>query len=123
VIPAALLTVAVIAAAIVLTSQQHENSNGPQHREPAYGSQVTLPFGLNLPFGVAVDSAGTLYVVDNGNKRVLKLAAGSSTQTELPFTDLNGPTGVAVDTAGNLHVVDTRTRAPPPHPNLSTIGW
>jgi hypothetical protein len=81
VIPAALLTVAVIAAAIVLTSQQHENSNGPQHREPAYGSQVTLPFGLNLPFGVAVDSAGTLYVVD------------------------------------------TRTRAPPPHPNLSTIGW
>ena len=49
VIPAALLTVAIIAAAIVITSQQHETPNGPQitlptstqHREPAYGPQVT----------------------------------------------------------------------------------
>ena len=40
------------------------------------------------------------------NNRVLKLAAGSSTQTVLPFTGLNGPRGVAVDTAGNVYVTD-----------------
>ncbi len=83
-IPAAVLTVAVIAAAIVITSQQHKNSNGPQitlptgtqHREPTYGPQVTLPFtGLNNPArGVAVDTAGNLYV--NYGDRVVKLPMG-----------------------------------------------
>ena len=53
-----------------------------------------LPFtGLNGPEGVAVDSAGDLYVTDHENNRVLKLAAGSSTQTVLPFTGLNRPRG------------------------------
>jgi DNA-binding beta-propeller fold protein YncE len=71
-------------------------------------TQTDLPFaGLNGPLGVAVDSTGTVYVVDRRNtgafgqplfadNRVLKLAAGSSTQTALPFTGLNGPDGVAV---------------------------
>ena len=47
-----------------------------------------------------------------GNNRVLKLAAGSSTQTVLPFTGLNEPEGVAVDAAGNLYVAD-----------VTRIGW
>jgi serine/threonine protein kinase, bacterial len=38
---------------------------------------------------------------------VVKLAAGSNTQTVLPFTGLNAPFGVAVDTTGNLYVTDT----------------
>ena len=106
----AALVVVIAAAGIVLsviTSQQHKNSNGPQHREPTYGPQVTLPFtGLNGPGGVAVDAAGTLYVTDNHNNRVLKLAAGSSTQDVLPFTGLNGPIDVAVDSSGDLYVAD-----------------
>ena len=57
---------------------------------------------------MAVDTTGDLYVTDCANDRVLKLAAGSATQTVLPFTGLNGPSGVAVDTAGNLYVTDTR---------------
>ena len=32
--------------------------------------------------------------------RVLKLAAGSNSTTELPFTGLNNPARVAVDSAG-----------------------
>jgi serine/threonine protein kinase, bacterial len=52
--------------------------------------------------------AGTVYVTDSRNYRVLKLAAGSSTPTVLPFTGLNNPTGVAVDTADNLYVTDSR---------------
>ncbi|MFZ0903516.1 MAG: SMP-30/gluconolactonase/LRE family protein, partial [Mycobacterium sp.] len=112
VIPAALSAVAVIAAAIVISSQQHENSNSPQHREPAYGSQVTLPFTRNGYRGVAVDAAGNLYVTvgptaDNVNDgRVVKLAAGSSTPSVLPFTGLSYPNGAAVDAAGDLYVTD-----------------
>jgi serine/threonine protein kinase, bacterial len=37
---------------------------------------------------------------------VLKLAAGSSTQTVLRFANLKRPFGVAVDKAGNLYVSD-----------------
>ncbi|OBA73659.1 hypothetical protein A5641_04700 [Mycobacterium sp. 1554424.7] len=78
--------------------------------------QYALPFtGLRSPHGVAVDGAGNVYVSDTHTNRVLKLAAGSSTQTVLPFTglDLCSNTidaslgGVAVDAAGNVYVSDT----------------
>jgi serine/threonine protein kinase/sugar lactone lactonase YvrE len=110
-----ILAAAGITAAIVHTNQQRENSNrsqitlptSTQHREPAYGPQVVLPFtGLDAPVGAAVDTAGNLYITDNGNSRVLKLAAGSTTQSVLPFTGLNNPEGVAVDAAGDLYVAD-----------------
>jgi serine/threonine protein kinase, bacterial len=39
--------------------------------------QTVLPFtGLNNPNGVAVDTAGNLYVPDMGNNRMVKLPAG-----------------------------------------------
>ena len=55
---------------------------------------------------MAVDAAGNLYVADDLNNRVLKLAAGAATPTTLPITGLNNPTAVAVDTAGNVYVTD-----------------
>ena len=74
---------------------------------PNASRQTVLPFSfLGRPWGVAVDTAGNLYVTDNANARVVELAAGSSTPTALPFTGLTNPVGVAVDTAGNLYVAD-----------------
>lgn len=56
--------------------------------------------------GVAADGAGNVYVADFGNSRVVKLAAGATTQTVLPFTGLKNAEGVAVDAAGNVYVTD-----------------
>jgi len=42
----------------------------------ASGAQTVLPFtGLNDPYDLAVDSAGTVYVADFNNNRVVKLPA------------------------------------------------
>lgn len=86
--------------------------------------QTVLPFtGLHYPNGVAVDTEGNVYVADRMNHRVLKLSAGSTTQTVLPFPPssvpesnwpgtsaqndgMRDPAAVAVDKAGNLYVSD-----------------
>lgn len=68
------------------------------------------------PQSLALDAARDVYVVDfaGGSHtvpgRVVKLAAGSNTQTVLPFTDPDHPTQVAVDTAGNVYVTDQVTQ-------------
>jgi serine/threonine protein kinase, bacterial len=98
----AIALVAVIAAAVGIPALvKHQ----PSAR--SYGAQVVLPFtGLSSAGGVAVDAAGTLYVADGKNDRVLKLPSGATTPQVLPFTGLNYPHGVAVDAAGTLYVAD-----------------
>ena len=76
---------------------------------------------LNAPFGVAVDTAGNLYIAEFGNNRVRKVdtngnigtIAGngvsgfSGDQGQAAGAQLNGPRGVAVDSAGNVYIADT----------------
>jgi serine/threonine-protein kinase len=52
--------------------------------------------GLDSPIGVAVNSAGNLYVADYYTGRVvmLALAQGSTTHTEVTFNGLGGPSAV-----------------------------
>jgi DNA-binding beta-propeller fold protein YncE len=96
---------------------------------------VVLPFtGLDRPTGVAVDTAGAVYVTDSGNNRVVKLAADSPTQTVPAITGLSNPVGIAMDNGGNLYVTDAnngrvlwadapRSAASPPWQAASSIVW
>jgi len=63
--------------------------------------------GLNFPTGVTADSSGNIYVNDAGNKRVVKVEAGTRKLIQLQFTGLERPTGLAVDNAGTVYVTDT----------------
>ncbi len=90
-----------VAAAIV--PHQPQRMRAPRHHADRAlrfsRSRCRSPASIG-PAGVAVDTAGNLYGTDSGNNRVLRLPAGSRTQTVLPFTGLNDPRGVAVDIAG-----------------------
>jgi len=76
---------------------------------------------LNQPNGVTQDSQGNLYIADQFNNIVRKVAAGTGTITTVAGTgiggysgdglaatsaQLNSPRGVALDTAGNLYIAD-----------------
>jgi serine/threonine-protein kinase len=90
------------------TAQPPPSSGQTAQSAPPAGATAVLPFsGLNSPRGVAVDSAGNVYVADAGNGRVLELAASAGSPTELPFTGLGNPSGVAVDTAGAVYVTNS----------------
>ncbi|WP_063040476.1 serine/threonine-protein kinase PknD [Nocardia pseudovaccinii] len=108
---AAAVVVAVVSAVAVVVGVQRESGGGGNAPTPitgAYSRQTPLPFtDVPLPTGVAVDTAGNVYVTDMGNDQVMKLAAGASAPTPLPFTGLKNPQDVAVDSAGNVYVSDT----------------
>jgi uncharacterized protein (TIGR03437 family) len=76
---------------------------------------------LNAPMGLALDSAGNLYIADSGNNVVRKVSKSGAIATAAgtgspgysgdggvaTAATLNQPEGVAVDAAGSLYIADT----------------
>jgi serine/threonine protein kinase, bacterial len=109
-----LLGAAAVLAIVAIGVAGYLVSRGPQQATSASG-QTVLPFGgldFSLsPGGVAVDSAGSVYVTSEDMfGRVVKLTAGSSAPTVLPFSGLYQPQGLAVDANGAVYVADFNNR-------------
>lgn len=84
---------------------------------PAVGAQ------LNLPVGIAVDSAGNLYIADSANNAIREVTVGGNIQTIAGLgptgqgfagdlagaagANLDGPLDVAVDSKNNVYIADT----------------
>ena len=81
----------------------------PLHAQTAtVGNTVPLGGGFQLPYGVAVDASGNVYVADEQGSAVKEMPPGCATSTCV--TTLGAgflfPTSVAVDSSGNVYVAD-----------------
>jgi sugar lactone lactonase YvrE len=77
--------------------------------KPAFAGDggLATAASLNAPGGVAVDTAGNLYIADTGNSRVRKVDTNGVIGTLVPTNPAYLPSGVTVDAAGNLYVANT----------------
>jgi len=82
---------------------------------------------LNVPYGVAVDASGNVFIADAGNNVVRKITASTGVITRIAGkangspghsgdgglaidAELNNPYDVAVDQAGNVYIADSQNQ-------------
>jgi streptogramin lyase len=70
-----------------------------------------IPAFLSGPEGVAVDSAGNVYIADTQNQAVREWNPSTGQLNTLLRTDSAMPTGVALDGFGNLYIADAGNQA------------
>jgi sugar lactone lactonase YvrE len=69
-------------------------------------STVSVVGGSQSPDGVAVDSAGDVFVADSAFNLVFEIKPGAAATITIA-SGLNDPQGVAVDAAGDVFIADT----------------
>ena len=74
-------------------------------RRATFGGRGSGPGKFQNPTGVAVDSAGRVYVADSGNKRIQKFSAAGKFLDA--WTGFDEPFGIAIDAAGTIYVTDS----------------
>lgn len=135
-----------------VTSDTLRHTTPPQDTvpDPAKGSVSTfagsgelaeadgtgLNAGFHQPYGIAIDSKGNLYVVDQIANAIRKvtpagvvttIAGGAYGENDGPALQatFSDPSGIAVDAAGNLYIADAEgsniTRKITPDGNVSTF--
>ena len=78
---------------------------------PGTALTTLISQGLNLPYGVALDSSGNLYVADTGDNAIQQSAGATQPPSILGLSGLNAPHGVTVDNQGNVYVADAYNNA------------
>ena len=77
--------------------------------ERSWGEPGAAPGQLNLPHGIALDSAGTVYVADRENSRVQLFSAEGELRAVWDF--VNRPDDIFIDDQDVVHVAELGFRA------------
>ena len=64
-----------------------------------------------MPYSVAIDASGNLYIADTGHNAIQEWIAATQQMTPLVTSGLNAPHGVAVDGQGNVFIADSYNNA------------
>ena len=103
------------------------------------GDGIAATAQVKSPLGVAVDSAGNIFIADSSNNRVRKIDTSGNISTVAgtgtgPFNgdgiaatsaNIGLPSGIAIDSAGNIFIADTdndRIRKVDTSGNISTVA-
>lgn len=117
---AASLVLALTTGALVQRSEAQQYSWSTFAGAAGVSGSADTPGYFNLPFGIARDSSGNVYVADYGNHVIRQITPGGVISTFAGQVGVPGsangaktttarfffPAGVAVDSANNLYVTD-----------------
>jgi len=117
---------------IITTAAGNGNSSGLGDGKGTFSGDTgyAINAGLSLPYAVAFDGTGNMYIPDSANNRIRIVTAINGQITPSSLIDtiagtaqggngscssglatqqaLNTPSGVAVDAAGNIYIADTQ---------------
>lgn len=85
--------------------------DGAGYYVSSFGSSGSDDAQFKWPYGIGIDPAGDIYVVDSGNNRVQKFSSSGVYASQFGFGgsgdgQFNSPMGVAFDSSGNSYVTD-----------------